>query len=214
MSIAPASPEMMSLVHSAQNMPKVAPAPAVLAKSCYCCKEDCDDYFCSEACELYYDTLMDHGLRKPDFVCEDCGYYINPRDAQKSSICQNCQYSDDYRQDEDEIWMPVKTAAENYYEMFPYNNKIPHEISIAVAAANEFMAAINDSTSHMDKAYHSKFLFNYIADHGQLLLKNTNFTQAVLAKMTEFEKYEATMSFYNFPEVFGRLREMIAKKEE
>ena len=220
----------MDLVRSAQQMPKVpSPPPAQeiasalsitvppVASTCYCCKvklKHGDDYFCSETCELYYDTLMDHGLRTPDFVCEGCGYYMNPREGVWNSICQGCQYSEE--QEEQEYYDETEhmTTAELYRYMWPHTKSHPHDFETARDAIYEFLAVVEDAKGETLKAYHAQYLFHYIADHGQYLLKTASFATSILEKMMEFEEREVIMTFYQFDVVFARLRKMIGEIQE
>ena len=224
--IAPASPEMMAMVHSAQQMPKVTSAPASAFEEvpsllsiklpassstpCYCCKKGCDDYFCSEACELYYDTLMDHGLRTPDFVCEDCGYYMNPREGTLNRICQGCQY---HQQEEYYDETEYMSTAERYRYMWPQTKSHPHDFETARHAIYEFLDCVNDAHGEVSKAEQARFLFHYLADHGQYVLKTASFATAILEKMVEFESKEGMMRLFDLGTVFDRLRKMIGEIE-
>jgi hypothetical protein len=181
-----------------------------LANSCYCCKKDSEDYFCSEACELYYDTMVDHGLRKPDFVCEDCGVYMNPREGVENRICNACDFSEDDQWDTEYALTP----AQAYRYMFPYTKPTPHDKDTAVAACNEFVETVNSAVGHIDKSFHAKFLFNYLADHGNILFEYPKFCEAVEGKMKEMEGIEATMNFYNLQPVFVKIRAMIASAQK
>ena len=226
--IAPASSKMMAMAYSAQQMPKApSPPPAqeiasllsikipAVVSTCYCCKvklEDGADYFCGEACELYYDTLMDHGLRTPDFVCEGCGYYMNPREGMWNRSCQGCQYNEQHAEYYDET--EHMTTAELYRYMWPQTKSHPHDYETARDAVYEFLDVINDAKGEALKAYHAQYLFNYIADHGQYLLKTASFAIVILEKMVEFQEQQVIMGFYEFDVVFERLRKMIGEIQE
>lgn len=183
------------------------------ARFCYMCNRIvADGYaFCDNICEEEYEDEVANGDREPDFRCVSCNYYMNPNQGEWTNICHVCDFSDG----EDEWDAPAPpTPAQAYRNMFPYNKSIPHEKMVAVNACNEFMANVNSASGHMDKCFHAKFLFQYLADHGHVLFENLNFCEAVEGKMKEMENYEATMNFYNFSEVFARLRKMIAHAQK
>ena len=181
---------------------------AVFCYNCDRCVND-GDPFCDETCEADYEDAVKNGEIVADYHCEDCGSYMNPREGEWSRICNACDFSEDQWETEYTL-----TPAQAYRYMFPYTKPTPHDKDTAVAACSEFVDTVNKCTNHMDKCFHVKFLFNYLADHGKILFAYPSFCDSVEGKMKEMEKTEATMDFYNLQPVFVRLRAMIASSQK
>jgi hypothetical protein len=184
---------------------------------CYNCNDHLpeDVYtFCDKDCERIYNHDMEEGVLTPHFLCDDCGIWMNPIRGEWNNFCERCELNNEYEEEEEEEYYDDSqhlTVAQLYRQMWPQVKSHPHEVSVATDAVQELLDTVNKAHGTTMKAYHAQYLFNYIADHGQLLLKNSKLAAVIEQKIKEFEALEVVRAFYKLDKVFERLRGMIAE---